>query len=84
MALPLRTDQLVRHPDSLKAVASAILDNIKAKLRERILEEISPDIDAAVEAAVKETQAACVALYDYEKMQTTIKVVIEDRRNNHK
>ena len=84
MALPISTDEALRHPASLKAVADSILDNIKAKLRERILEEISPDIDAAVEAAVNETKVAADALYDCERMQTLLRVVIEDRRNNHK
>jgi len=79
----LRTGLPDSNAASLKAVADNILDNIKAKLRERILEEIRPDIDAAVEVALKQARIAVEALYDYERMQTLLKVVIEDRRNNH-
>ena len=79
----LKTGLPDRNAASLKAVADNILDNIKAKLRERILEEIQPDIEEAVEAAVKESRVALEALYDCERMHTLLKVVIEDRRNNH-
>jgi hypothetical protein len=66
----------------LKGAANGILDNIKAKLRERILEEIKPDLDEAVEAALRDTKIVLNSMYDIERMGTLIEVVLTDRRTN--
>lgn len=76
------SNPLVTCPDFLKATANAILDNIKAKLRERILEEIKPDLDEAVEAALRDTKIVLNSMYDIERMGTLIEVVLTDRRAN--
>jgi hypothetical protein len=73
---------LAADPSFLKGIANGILDNIKAKLRERILEEIRPDLDEAVEAAINDTRIILNATYRIERMDTLIEVVLTDRRTN--
>ncbi len=73
---------LAADPSFLKGIANGILDNIKAKLRERILEEIRPDLDEAVEAAIKDTRIILNAMHRIERMDTLIEVVLTDRRAN--
>ncbi len=76
------SNPLVTCPDFLKGAANGILNNIKAKLRERILEEIKPDLDEAVEAALRDTQIVLNSMYDTQRMNTLIEVVLTDRRTN--
>ncbi len=76
------SNPLVTCPDFLKGAANGILNNIKAKLRERILEEIKPDLDEAVEAAINDTRIILNAMYRIERMDTLIEVVLTDRRAN--
>jgi hypothetical protein len=73
---------LAADPSFIKGIANKILDNTKAKLRERILEEIKPDIDEAVEAAINDVRIILNATYRIERMDTLVEVVLTDRRTN--
>lgn len=67
-------------------VTQAMLDGlyrmIRKNMRERILEAIQPEIDQAIEAACETFEASVHAMVSPSRMETVIKVIIEDKRKD--
>jgi hypothetical protein len=65
-----------------KAMLRGLESHFREKIKERILAVIQPDIDAAVEEALQAFKTTIEAQSDPYRMQSVLRVVLEDKRSH--